>query len=387
MPDPAPSDDSTRHGADANDAPRVHDQTQSLFFSRLPIEVRRNIYYHLWLSTGSTQHIYKAGNSRFAELSHAACVTDPDARDPRDEEVARRCQDQTLDDPGDIDFAYEELTDEPGETTDDWVIRLFSDWCNHFRCEEAPEIPQVPPSEKLQRQLEESTEDDGKLVQTLPTRSSAFFFSPFLAPLLTCRQMSIEAQQSLYESVTFSFIGTGAMRRFLETTSPDLLAQVRRIHIIWRAPTEAYCYDGEDPDNPDNRNLVSALRDWSSLWQSAKNFLPRLKELRVWAYPVYARFPMPKPAWFQPLYAFGSLKLQVFTVKLLWDWEHGVDPDTVPSFLEDAPFDLTREPPMYYDAQNWRLLWERASTARNLLKRDARRRLAAVRQHRSGVPS
>ena len=231
--------DSLDIGSDASHE-RVHDQTQSPFFHKLPLEVRQNIYSQLWLSAGSTQHIFKAGNSRLSELSHATCITDPDAKDPRDDEVARRCQDQIVDDPGDIDAAYEELLDEPGETTDDWVIRLFSDWCNHFRCEEQPEIPQVPPSERLRRQLEESLEDDGKLVQALPARSPAFFFSPFLGPMLTCRRMAAEAQQSLYESITFSFIGTGAMRRFLETTSPDLLAQIRSIHIIWRAPTEAY---------------------------------------------------------------------------------------------------------------------------------------------------
>ena len=160
-------------------------------------------------------------------------------------------------------------------------------------------------------------------------------------------------------------------------------------HCFYKAITDSISrsYNGEEPENPDNRNLVSALSEWTSLWQNALNFLPRLKELRVWAYPVYARFPMPKPAWFRPLYPFGNLKLQTFTVKLLWDWEHDVQPDVIPSFLADAPFDVTREPPMYYDAATWRMLWTRAATARNLLKRDARRRLAAVRQHRSGASS
>ena len=284
-------------GSDAvTQIPHVPDeQMHSPFFNKLPLEVRQNIYHQLWLSAGITQHIYRAGNSPFAELSHAACITDPDAKDPRDEEVARRCQDQRADDPGDIDAAYEELTDPPGETTDDWVVRLFSDWSNHFRCEEQPGFAQLAPSERLRRHLEEDVQADGTLVQKLPARLPALFYSPFLAPLMVCRRMAIEARQSLYENLTFSFIGTAAMQRFLETTSPESLARVRSLHLIWRAPTEAYCYNGEDPDNPNNRNLVAALTEWTSLWQSTLNFLPRLQELRIWAYPVYARFTMPKP--------------------------------------------------------------------------------------------
>ncbi|KAJ9137464.1 hypothetical protein NKR23_g9102 [Pleurostoma richardsiae] len=340
----------------------MHDQAQSTLFSKLPPEVRLNIYQQLCLSAGCTQHVYKAGNSPAALLSHITCITDPDTKDIRAEEVANFCR--STDPANDVQDDDDNGDCGDGDNIDDWVARIFSNWCNHYRCEEHPSLPtaKVPGI-------------------TSELRSNEPRFSPFLGVMLACKRTAAEARDVIYSSLTFSFIGPVAMQRFLDTVPSRSLSRIRAAHLIWRAPTEAYSYDvnvdGTDPED------APALDAWRGLWRTTRQHLPALKEMRLWAYPVYACFPTPKPMWFEPLVALvqdEDYELDTFTVQLVWNWDSHETLGVVPPFLAAAPFTVGCEAPLCWEASTWQDLWTRATAARaeaariGLSSRERRRR-------------
>jgi len=92
-------------------------QTQSLFFSRLPGEIRQMIYVEMWRTAGSLgQHIIARPEDR--RFRHAVCITDPRRYDIR---------------PVRFQAAV------AGADKDTWERRCKSDWSLHWACEEAYE--------------------------------------------------------------------------------------------------------------------------------------------------------------------------------------------------------------------------------------------------------
>ncbi|KAK1990010.1 hypothetical protein LX36DRAFT_445006 [Colletotrichum falcatum] len=313
-------------------------QLQSSFFYALPLEIRQSIYSHIWLTAGPTQHVYKSSASAFAPLTHCRCIADLDAEDIRETELSRVLNTPPADPTTLVGGVGAGSADER-DAIMEWRFRLVSTWCNHWQCEEEPPvlrtIDDMPPSEEGAEEAEEA--------QTSPKsrrnrrRVLVKEFSPFLAILLTCKRMYGEAVDSLYGSTTFSFIGTDALSRFAKTTAPESLARIGKLHLAWRAPIETYM-------DLDAEEAVAERTRWNELWTEVAVAIPRLEELRIWAYPSYPRYPMPHEEWFQPLHQFG--KVPRFHTSFRWFQNHPM-PDTGPlDFLEAAPFEYDRIPPM-----------------------------------------
>lgn len=317
-------------------------QLQSSFFSALPLEIRQSIYGYLWLATGSIQHVYKSGNSSFAPLSHCKCIADPDAEDIREAELARLLNTPPAD-PTTVEGGIGPGSKDERDAINDWRFRGVSSWSHHWECEEEPPILRAIEGSESGRKEEETNakQPQGRiLVQE---------FSPFLAILLTCKRMHEEAIDSIYDDTTFAFIGTDPLSRFLTTTASESLVRINKLQLVWRAPIATYM-------ELDAEEAVAERIKWNELWTDVALKLPRLKELQIWAYPYYPRYPMPHEEWFKPLHQFG--KVPKFDVSLRWFQDHAT-PDTGPlDFLEAAPFHYDRIPPLQENPQHfhWRRL-------------------------------
>ncbi|KAF6823322.1 hypothetical protein CPLU01_11462 [Colletotrichum plurivorum] len=310
-----------------------HPQSQSAFFSALPLEIRRDIYRHLWRAAGPTQHVYKAGQSVLAPLSHCRCVADPDAEDIREAELTRVVADiPAADQPASEEDAAAAAAAQRDDINE-WRLRTSSPWCHHWACEEEP--PVLRPVEDWAAEDDEHKSENSKQKKRKPLLVKEF--SPFLAVLLTCRRMYQESVDSIYDDTTFSFIGADPLSRFISTTNPDSLARITAIHLVWAAPIASYM-------DPDVDEAITARLAWTKIWADAATKLPCLRELRIWMYPQYARYPMPHEEWFRPLHLFR--RVPVFNASLRW-FSHPATPDTGPiDFLDEAPFTYNRVPPL-----------------------------------------
>lgn len=319
--------------------PVPHPQPQSVFFSTLPLEIRQNIYSHLWQATGSIQHVYKSSASPLAPLSHCPCIANLDAEDIREDELSRVLNTPAAD-PATLQDGVGPGSEEEREAIQNWRFRIVSSWCNHWKCEEEPPILR----ELQQLSLEDSDDGEKKADESSKGKRRQILvkeYSPFLATLLTCKRMQEEAIDSLYNDTTFSFINTDALTRFLGTTSTTSLARIKKLHFTWRAPIETYM-------DPEADEVIAERIKWCDAWTSAADKLPRLQELRIWAYPYYARYPTPFEEWFEPLHQFGRHKMPAsrFHVSLRWFQNNLPEMDTGPlDFLEAAPFGYDMVPP------------------------------------------
>jgi hypothetical protein len=104
-------------------ATRADCQRDALFFTRLPLELRRGIYNHLWHDYGTVQHIF---TNKDGQYTHALCITDHSAPDDRQDECARL----------DVDGSGDFINFRVGR-------RLHSLWGNHWKCQEALEGQQT----------------------------------------------------------------------------------------------------------------------------------------------------------------------------------------------------------------------------------------------------
>ncbi|KAK2008995.1 hypothetical protein LZ32DRAFT_434712 [Colletotrichum eremochloae] len=316
-------------------ASTLDSQLQSSFFSAFPLEIRQSIYSYLWLAAGTTQHVYKSSASVFAPLSHCRCIADLDAEDIREIELSRVLSTPPADSATLRDGMGPGSADER-DAIIDWRFRLVSTWCNHWQCEEEPPVLRTiddnSPSEEGSEEEQTSPESRKNRRRVLVKE-----FSPFLSILLTCKRMHGEAVDSLYESTAFSFIGTDALSRFTKTTAPESLARISKLHLTWRTPIETYM-------NLDAEEAIAERTRWNELWTEVALAIPRLKELRIWSYPSYPRYPMPHEEWLQPLHQFG--KVPTFQISLRW-FQDPPAPDTgPPDFLEAAPFEYDIIPPV-----------------------------------------
>lgn len=114
---------------------------------KLPQEIRNLIYAAVWEDEGLTQHVYLS----HGYYTHGRCITNHAAPDTRQVEAANIGQ-----------MVERASVEEMNEFSALWARRLASPWGNHWMCEEALDAA--------------GTEDRGH-------------GSPFLAMLLTCRQL------------------------------------------------------------------------------------------------------------------------------------------------------------------------------------------------------
>ncbi|KAJ0161834.1 hypothetical protein CTA2_5514 [Colletotrichum tanaceti] len=327
-------------------------QLQSSFFSALPLEIRQSIYRHLWLATGSIQHVYQSGASLLAPLSHCRCIADLDAEDTREVDLARVLSTPPAD-PTTVEGGVGPGSAEESGAIMKWRDRVASTWCSHWPCEEEPPVlrafDDTDASEDGSGE-KETAAPKNKTRESQPHRLLVKEFSPFLATLLACKRMHAEAVDSIYDATTFSFIGTDALSRFLATTAPDSLVRVTKLHLTWRAPIATYMV-------LDSEESLAEMARWERAWAEVALKIPRLRELRIWAYPYCARFPMPHEEWVMALHQLGNVPR--FDVSFRW-FQSPPTPDTGPlGFLDDAPFEYDRIPPSLENPLHyhwWRLI-------------------------------
>lgn len=99
-------------------------QQQSLLFTQLPLDIRRQIYMQYWQIYGSTQHIFLFGPNSY--LSHFPCVLDKEDFNhycqPNDDDEHQEDDDgdgdqhESQDDPGDVNAAIQDIVDNPPDT-------------------------------------------------------------------------------------------------------------------------------------------------------------------------------------------------------------------------------------------------------------------------------
>lgn len=200
-------------------------QEQSALFSTLPIEVRRRVYWQLWLDCGLTQHILAVTPKSHLQsypciLSTAQLDQEPaplapnDTRGPGADPDEAADQPQPHDDPGDIDGALQDLG--AAAAPDDEEPPGTTPWCAHYACFRrwtkkwghsytrmytACYVSHPPPAD---------------------VRSS-----PVLTAFLMCKRVYEEASESLYSSVRFSFASMTDMRVFISQVPPPLVSRVQ----------------------------------------------------------------------------------------------------------------------------------------------------------------
>lgn len=287
------------------------DQSNSSFFGRLPPEIRTQIYEHI---VQPVQHIFMWDAHHTGPMAHAPCIVDPEAQDMRERTYFHALK-------------YDELPDGTPATDDDkiaWDARQYTDWCNHWQCEEA------------------------------------CIWGEAIGPLLACKQMHAEYIGMLYSRTTFSFINTAALDRFLNQTPAQYLELIQSIHVIWRGQgtwaliREEHLQDpdlrGHGPDATAHRHL----HVWSDLWKRLLKRCKRLSNVRIWYYGGMPNFPMP----YDKLAALGKSFSEAPGVHLdahmVWTWDSGRisrngamvedDGSVIPDECRHLGFPITRTP-------------------------------------------
>lgn len=200
-----------------------HHQLQSTFFGKLPLEIRRQIYEELWLSSGLNQHIYQ----KRGRFSHCPCVTDHDAADERDDIVEN--------------YRLEKSLTNSDSFTDTALHRkLASPWTKHYRCEENLTQNGAPPN-------------------------------PFLLTLLSCKRMYLEAMDSMGEHLTFNFTSFQAAYDFVVLgRNAPFANKVRRLNFSFYLSRQEI-----------NNFLPWNSSRWQQLWECLGQ-LSELREVKLW---------------------------------------------------------------------------------------------------------
>lgn len=111
-----------------------HSQFMSPFFGRLPPEIRHQVYEAILHSAGLTQHIYKSDVGHSAAITHTRCCIDPDDEDVRELRYFETFSEE-------IDTVFS--NDQNNYNQRLWRGRQYTDWCNHWQCEETSETQQL----------------------------------------------------------------------------------------------------------------------------------------------------------------------------------------------------------------------------------------------------
>lgn len=104
-------------------------QLGSLFFARLPREIRNAIYLELWRSCGLRQHIVYHGRPKDRHFCRWSCTTEYEVYDRRQDEAEelRRRLGVSL---------GQKIQDRRNPEIKTHVLRLQSPWMNHWACGE-----------------------------------------------------------------------------------------------------------------------------------------------------------------------------------------------------------------------------------------------------------
>ncbi|KAH8882931.1 hypothetical protein GQ53DRAFT_847261 [Thozetella sp. PMI_491] len=195
-------------------------QSQSQFFSKLPVELRRHIYREVWAgylgrrslsasSPGSDLrlHIHEIEGNGQGRLGHTVCLVDPDAPAAADPQVIQPWPSWPFSNGGNHPVP-------PLLFWWSWCLRLR--WGKHWKCQERVMLRWDPHTGKT----------------TAPERS------PFLPVFLTCRKMHEEAIESFFETVTPIFTSSGDSWQFFIQNPHASLDRLRSLALEFSHPND-----------------------------------------------------------------------------------------------------------------------------------------------------
>ncbi|KAL1869351.1 hypothetical protein Daus18300_005563 [Diaporthe australafricana] len=318
------------------------EQLESPLFSTLPSEIRLQIYQQLWMECGLTQHIFLLSPVSFLqsfpcilsheELDQPAGV--PSSSSAEAEEEDQQHQSQYYDDPGDIDGAYQDLA---LQDTAVYNPPPGTPWCMHCPCH-------LRWTEKwancFVKQYSASyifKKGAGRDWQDLRS-------SPMLALLLVCKRVHLEASDSLFSNIRFSFSGMHALNTFLEQVPRPLVSRIRFVDIM---SGHVGCLFRNPKSTKLNVPPTKEVR------QTLKAAFPKLKELRLTLYSGPRGRAIPSERALKPLYKLAremdSLrKFEVF-LPVKCKAESKISFDEAHASLPETPLRVTLVPHGWHD--------------------------------------
>lgn len=221
--------------------PPILPQTASLFFTRLPGEIRSLIYSAYLDDIGGAQHVFKDEADSFA---FCGCVIDHEAIDDGRGKGLEGVH--SYEDTGEADSTV--ILRIPDPVPEGWYERLASTWGNHWPCREA------------------------MLEGSLP-------LSPTLGPLLTCKQMHDEFSHVLLHNLSYVFTDYTIVTDTFLGHPPRMLQHVRDLKVSFSEP-----HDWEQ--------TIGDI-DTFDPWVAACDKISRLEQLR--SLSIWFVNPVPAP--------------------------------------------------------------------------------------------
>lgn len=215
-------------------------QEHSGFFNTLPLDIRRHIYFQYWLEYGIVQHICSFGYT--SHLGHYPCVVDANTFNchcrpahPRPEPVVN--DDEDANDPGDVNGAIQEILDNPPLThippddNDDPFATGAA--VVPFRVSTLASTPRHHSSHCFCFNAYTAGYDRTAHMRNLNLQETAVpHVTVGLAkPLLVCKRMYVEAGESLYSNVRFSFESADMLERFVACIPKDMSSMIKLVDV------------------------------------------------------------------------------------------------------------------------------------------------------------
>ncbi|KAF6810740.1 hypothetical protein CPLU01_15252 [Colletotrichum plurivorum] len=194
-----PADEPISEDPERESPPDYH-QGQSVFFRKLPPEIRDQIYREYFVASGVERHVFLIK----ARIHFSPCVTRHDAPDERQVGLAR-----------DFEGSGEEVQYHP-----EWFDRLQSTWCNHWRCE------------KLWQDIQAGREVD----YNRGTNQG------FMGLLLSCKRMYEESVEHFRESKVLNITDGPTFQRIIKSPRPSYLQGARYINLSLRRDSGSWLY-------------------------------------------------------------------------------------------------------------------------------------------------
>ncbi|CAM1510729.1 Fc.00g034120.m01.CDS01 [Cosmosporella sp. VM-42] len=185
-------------------------------FMQLPPEIKDVIFQELWHDAGIFQHVML----RWGRIVGMRCVTTTEGPDELLEECASHG----------ITLARDLIL---------WR-RFLSPWGNHWKCEERYQ-----------------------------SRSKTTEWSPYLAMMLTCRQLYVESRTSIYSTVTFVMHDLNTLCTFVVSQPSLMINNIKHLQITIRLPLIS----------DRNKKLSNRARAAMARWRECCQALDRAENL------------------------------------------------------------------------------------------------------------
>ncbi|KAK3985176.1 hypothetical protein QBC44DRAFT_163487 [Cladorrhinum sp. PSN332] len=278
-------------------------QLKSPFFSALPREIRDLIYLELWNTSSSRrQHITteKVPISTYPPPTPPASSSGSQAKDREVSWHHVPCRTH----PAAEDVRFDSFRNSRNGSLQEavWLIRLRSEWCLHWACEESTSQWMSTPKAALLQRLAGEEESVSGAQTVFPASDTWGTARPtgIINSLLVCKRMYLECLPSLYANTTFIFTDLVEAGSFLSLYASQKdehgreLYPIRSLELCIRTTqlmTELYYPAAEMGTNDDGPaasfgdNAHPGLSMDNNPWQVVCDrlvALPNLQSLRIW---------------------------------------------------------------------------------------------------------